>query len=594
MLMPHGSPTFGEHIGRYQLVAELARGGMGIVYVAVTQGPAGFSKLVALKELRPELVEDPDALAMFLDEARLAARLTHPNIVLTQDVSENEGRHFIAMEYLEGRSLNQVLRRFAPRGGLPHRLALTVLRDVLSALDYAHALTDAGGRPLGFVHRDVSPHNVIVTYDGHTKVIDFGIAKARDSSLETRTGVFKGRASYMAPEQLTQKADRRTDLFAVGVILFEVATGRRLWHGMTDLEMLGCLTRGDVPGLSRLGEEVPEPLRRIVKTALAVRPEGRYSTAAEMRDALDEYLWATGGPPRPKEIGALVSREFDVERHRIRAVVDASLARLAEGGGGELETLAPADPRDGSRRTGSIPGSTNGSDLRVGFDVLSPAPQGPKTKILQALGDNRLMIGAALLGVAFLITMVTVALRRDPAPRTEPVVAALPAARPAAALPTVTALPSLAAPATIRLSVSVSPAAAEVLIDGEPMPSNPFLGSFPRSTTMHRVRATAQGYEPKERLVSFDEDVMLDLNLTPRSTPASSWRAAPAATKPPPAHAPHERPPVPPTRAATTPPPTSAPPPPRSTAPLDIQPRTDGERPRRRVIDTANPYGDDK
>src|SRR5437868_2004120 len=142
MLMAHTDHSLGDVVGRYRLLGEMARGGMGIVYLAAAHGPAGFSKLVALKELRPDLVEDTEFLTMFLDEARMAARLNHPNIVQTNDVGEQDGRHFIAMEYLDGRSLHQILRRFARQGGFPQRMAISVLREALSALDYAHELTD--------------------------------------------------------------------------------------------------------------------------------------------------------------------------------------------------------------------------------------------------------------------------------------------------------------------------------------------------------------------------------------------------------------------------------------------------------------------
>ncbi|MDB4971396.1 MAG: serine/threonine protein kinase, partial [Myxococcales bacterium] len=249
--------SLGDVVGRYRLLGEMARGGMGIVYLAAAQGPAGFSKLVALKELRPDLVEDQEFLTMFLEEARMAARLNHPNIVQTNDVDESHGRHFIAMEYLEGRSLYHVLKRFARRGGFPQRMALSVLRDVLSALDYAHELGGFDGKPLGFVHRDVSPHNVFLTFDGHTKVIDFGIAKARDSSLETKAGVLKGRVNYMAPEQLTRHADRRADIFSVGAVLFEILSGRRLWQGMGEIEILAALTRGEIPSLQAVRPDTP-------------------------------------------------------------------------------------------------------------------------------------------------------------------------------------------------------------------------------------------------------------------------------------------------------------------------------------------------
>ena len=234
----------------------MARGGMGIVYVAAAQGPAGFSKLVALKELRPELVEDEEFLTMFLEEARMAARLNHPNIVQTNDVDESHGRHFIAMEYLEGRSLyhvRQALRRSA--AGFRSAWRCRCCATCLSALDYAHELTGFDGKPLGFVHRDVSPHNIFLTFEGHTKVIDFGIAKARDSSLETKTGVLKGRANYMAPEQLTRGTDRRSDIFSVGAVLFEVLSGRRLWQGMGEIEILAALMRGEIPALHSVRPE---------------------------------------------------------------------------------------------------------------------------------------------------------------------------------------------------------------------------------------------------------------------------------------------------------------------------------------------------
>ena len=346
MLMPNTDHAFGDVVGRYRLLGEMARGGMGIVYVAAAQGPAGFSKLVAIKELRPDLVEDEEFLTMFLEEARMAARLNHPNIVQTNDVDESHGRHFIAMEYLEGRSLYHVIKRFAAQGGFPQRLSLSVLRDALSALDYAHEQCGFDGKPLGFVHRDVSPHNIFLTFEGHTKVIDFGIAKARDSSLETKTGVLKGRANYMAPEQLTRRADRRSDIFSVGAVLFEVLSGRRLWQGMGEIEILAALTRGEIPSLHAVRPETPPALVHICQRALAARPEERFDTAAEMRDALDQHLWATGGPPRHRDVSDALSQEFEAERQRVRSLIEGALYRLQAGGSGRLEALDIRDPRD--------------------------------------------------------------------------------------------------------------------------------------------------------------------------------------------------------------------------------------------------------
>ncbi|HWE28699.1 MAG TPA: serine/threonine-protein kinase, partial [Polyangia bacterium] len=579
------------------MLGEVARGGMGIVYVAAAQGPAGFSKLVALKELRPDLTEDEEFLAMFQQEARTAARLNHPNIVQTNDVDESDGRHFIAMEYLEGRSFYHVLKRFQSRGGFPQRLALSVLRDALAALDYAHELTGLDGAPLGFVHRDVSPHNIFVTYEGHTKVIDFGIAKARDSSLETKTGVLKGRVNYMAPEQLRRRADRRSDIFAVGVILFEILSGRRLWQGMGEIEILAALTRGEIPSLRGLRPDLPPALLDICDRALAEGPEHRFATAAEMRDAIDQHLWATGGAPRTREISEAVLLELDGERQRTRGLIDGALLRLQAGDCGQLETLDAPEPGESSRRgsgrgTGrsfagdlrsshgrgdsrsfagsprTVSGHTN-SQLRAlnggqpSFSGKQPSfgsvaeqrsfaseqrsaaqrRQGQSTtgvershlSVVSALEQptleplppdsdwspnfarNRAWLIGAALTVVFMATTALVALRDVP----PPVVAAAPAPaaaaaavapRPAAALPLTIPAPR-AQDDTIVLSIGVTPSTAQIWLDGTLLPSNPFVGRFARSDWNHRLRAVAPGHQPKERTVTFDDNVMIELSL---------------------------------------------------------------------------------
>ena len=651
MLMAHTDHSLGDVVGRYRLLGEMARGGMGIVYVAAAQGPAGFSKLVALKELRPDLVEDDEFLTMFLEEARMAARLNHPNIVQTNDVDESHGRHFIAMEYLEGRSLYHVTKRFGQRGGFPQRMAISVLRDVLSALDYAHELTGFDGKPLGFVHRDVSPHNVFVTFEGHTKVIDFGIAKARDSSLETKTGVLKGRANYMAPEQLTRRADRRCDIFSVGAILFEVLSGRRLWQGMGEIEILAALTRGEIPSLQAVRPETSPILVEICTRALAPRPEDRFATAAEMRDALDQHLWATGGAPRHRDVADVLAKEFDEERQRVRALIEGALFRLQAGESGRLEALDFRDPRDqahdsrrGSGRSGSgggdrslhtassisavrhtpsivgyappsvvqptpsalheLPGVQLSSVVRAGGTLpqtssamLEPLEESPGW-VTRIWRDQPWVVAGAFM-VVFVATTVAVALHHPPAREAQPELLPPPPV-PAAQV----ALPKPSAPEMIVFSVSVTPSSAIIAIDGQPMPSNPFVGHFPKATGTHRIRATAPGHQPKERLVSFDDNVMIDLSLQP--TPAApsppqhaQSERAPSRRWEPPRHdvapARHD-PPPPPARPAAIATPSVAPA--AVAAPSrdrqDIAPRGEWEPPRKRIIDSNNPYGDEK
>ncbi len=250
---PGGLP---QSLGKYRFVATLGHGGMAEVFLAVALGPAGFNKLQVIKRLRPNLAEDPDLCAMFLDEARLAARLNHRNVVQTNEVDRVDGQYFMAMEYLDGQPLHRILVQAKKLGRpLPLPAISRVLCDALAGLHYAHQLADYDGAPLGVVHRDVSPQNIFVTYDGQVKIVDFGIAKAARRAVETETGVIKGKVSYMAPEQAFGDVDGRADVFAVGVVLWELVAGRRLWQGMGDPEILGALVR-EVP---RLAERGPGP-----------------------------------------------------------------------------------------------------------------------------------------------------------------------------------------------------------------------------------------------------------------------------------------------------------------------------------------------
>jgi serine/threonine-protein kinase len=669
MLIPGADVPLDNRLGRYRLIAEIARGGMGIVYIAAAQGPAGFSKLVAIKELKPDLVQDVSFLTMFLDEARIAARLTHPNIVQTNDVDEAGGRHFIAMEYLDGRSFYHVLSRFAQNkasGGFPLRLSVAVLRDALSALDYAHELADVDGRPFGFVHRDVSPHNIFLTFDGHTKVIDFGIAKARDSSLETKTGVLKGRVSYMAPEQLTHRADRRSDIFSVGAILSEVVTGRRLWQGMHEMEILAHLTRAEVPELKPMRPDAPEALLAIARVALSGHAEDRYATAAEMRDALDDYLWQNGGAPQARELSAKLLEEFGAQRQKQRELIEKAVHRIQYGHSEKVERIpvsdgtrtgltaeaahtspssasgrsspsspsmhsSPSSPSSASRRPGAVASGSYASgahekldpplvnefdlpdvNMRASRVLLQPAPLADVPNLLR---KHRHVIAAAAAAAILMGVLIGLLLRRSP--RAEPeIVQAAPAAWPvgaagAASQPVAIPAPSSASasapgasltassgsvpsiPDMIVLSVSVAPASARVIIDGETMPSNPFLGRFPKGVETHRIRAAAPGYVTKERLVSFSENVMVDMSLNPRPPqpppPVEPPRRAQASRHGPPAPT---RAPSPQAHPAIAPAP--APAAPAVTRPADIVPRGDGDLPRRRTIDSNNPYGDEK
>ncbi len=335
---------------------------MGTVFLASTA--AG---LCVVKHLRGDLAMQPSFLQSFLDEAKLAMRLHHPNVVVTSDVGFDGARYFLEMEYLDGQTLDALVRRYGDRD-VPRPLALHVVSEILAALDYAHELRAEDGSPLSVVHRDVSPHNVMVTYEGAVKLLDFGIAKAADATSDTTTGVVKGKLTYMSPEQATRaKVDRRADLFAVGVILWQLLTGRRLWQGVPEVQIFHKLDRGEIERPREVRPDVPEALDAVCMKALARSPDDRFATAAEMRAALEEQIEALGARATERDAAAAMTELFVDERASIEAQIarrlagdedpgvagPPPLAAMQERGATQSgATLTPSVPRGALARTG--------------------------------------------------------------------------------------------------------------------------------------------------------------------------------------------------------------------------------------------------
>jgi tRNA A-37 threonylcarbamoyl transferase component Bud32 len=290
-----GSLPSGARLGRYQIIRRLAKGGMAELYLSRQIGGGGYEKVVALKRVLPHLAEDLTFVRMFLNEAKIAAGLDHSNIVHVVDFGSEGGEHFMVMEYVHGRSVLDLLRQSARVGGLPLPCALTIAGEVAAALHYAHERAGSDGRPLGLVHRDVSPSNVLVSFEGDVKLVDFGIAKATAHTRVTRSGAIKGKLSYMAPEQVRGEAvDRRADVFALCVVTYELCTGQRCFVAPGEFALINRVAAGRYERPTSIDPTFPRALEAIIARGLAVDPAGRFHTARELQLAIEEFAASHG------------------------------------------------------------------------------------------------------------------------------------------------------------------------------------------------------------------------------------------------------------------------------------------------------------
>jgi serine/threonine-protein kinase len=318
-------------LGKYKLVKLIASGGMAEVYLARQAGAAGFEKLVCLKRIVPHLARDKQFVEMFLNEARLAARLDHPNIVSIFDLGEVNGNYFIAMEFIDGPSLRAIHKTAADRGELlPVPETCKIVSMAAGGLQYAHDLAGSDGRPLGLVHRDISPDNILVHRNGAAKVVDFGIAKAANSSSQTRTGTLKGKVAYMPPEQLRgEELDRRTDVFALGVVLYELLAGRRPWEGVSDVALIGKIMTEKPQPLAELRPDAPPELCAIVEKALAKDRAQRYQSCHELQADLESLVTQMGQSLTPARIADFV-KAYSAAPGARAAAPDQSSAQIQQ------------------------------------------------------------------------------------------------------------------------------------------------------------------------------------------------------------------------------------------------------------------------
>ncbi|MBN2495945.1 MAG: protein kinase [Deltaproteobacteria bacterium] len=315
----------GDRFGDYVIIKRLAAGGMAVVYLARKAGVGGFTKPVAMKVILPQFASNRDFIEMFLNEARLVVCLNHSNIAQILDLGEVNGQYFISMEFAHGADLQQISRKTRKSGKLlPLPYAAKIVSQAAEGLYYAHTKVDDNGHPLGIVHRDISPHNILLTFDGMAKVIDFGIAKAKVTHKEEEEGVLKGKFSYMSPEQIRgMPIDPRSDIFALGIVLWEVCTGASLYREKSELLTMEAILRKPVPKPRELRGDMPPDLEAIILKALAKRAADRFQSAHEMAQALEGYLNRSGWNVGTPHLAEFMRKLFPDEYNEIRETLEA-------------------------------------------------------------------------------------------------------------------------------------------------------------------------------------------------------------------------------------------------------------------------------
>jgi eukaryotic-like serine/threonine-protein kinase len=512
------------------------------VFRALVLGPEEFQRVVVVKRILPTLSANPAFIKMFIDEAKLTGRMSHPNVIQVHEFGRHEQQHFIAMEYLHGRNLNNILARLVERRqNLPPSIAAEIMRQACRGLAYAHGLRDMEGKPLGIIHRDVSPGNVIVAYTGETKVLDFGVARveSRFRLGTTDPGHVKGKASYLAPEQLTgQGVDHRADIFAAGILLYEMLTTRRLFNSRSTTDTMDLVRSMPIPAPSHSNPQVPAALDEIVARALERDLSLRYQDAGEMADALESYL--VENRFAAQEMPAFMRQLYPEENLTWHVPLStADLAVLSRDDHGEdteglfvMADLESAPPRSASQVTPQPPAAVaEWPELDVDLVERRPRSRSGLKLGLVAVGVLA-AAGLAVFSGAFRTTVGSLAVHAPAAPT--PAAPAAPAPTPAAPTAATTAPAVAAAPSSqVAISISSDPPGATVYdANGErSLGVTPVVLSLPRGTEPVLFRVSKPGHvEGQLRLVpDSDRPAVVSLARSNSNSSSHSRRRGPRA-----------------------------------------------------------------
>jgi serine/threonine-protein kinase len=512
-------------VGRYTICDAIASGGMATVFFGRLRGPAGFSRTVAIKRLHPEFAESPELVAALLDEARLVSRIQHPNVVAPLDVVAETGRLLLVMEYIHGASLSKLMRRKSHWEPVPPAIAAAILLGALRGLHAAHEAKGEEGEPLGIVHRDVSPQNILVGVDGLARVADFGVAKARGRLQTTREGQIKGKLAYMAPEQIRSgEVSRKSDVFAAGIVMWETLCGRRLFEGDNEGQVLSNVLGAAIEPPRSLRPDLPEAVDELVMRALAREPDDRYPTAKQFADAIEATLEVASA----SAVGEWVS-----ERARDTLERRAKLRTAIERG---RKSAPSGNQADEPTRTATVErpsGESASGTTETAYEAPTEPIEQPRLK----------SSGAARLGLGLLVLLLAGGLvwsfgwRGDGAPELSQAgqggEATAPESSGVASTEAATAESSTSKYVTIE--VVTTPPGAQLQVGNQTYGPTPTEISLERGPEAVSIKATLAGYRPAEREVVPDQAQRIEVLLLrlPRGPRPAGKPAQPEPTSPP-------------------------------------------------------------
>lgn len=536
-----------EAFGKYYLIDKIAVGGMAEIFKAKQFGPGGFEKVLVVKRILSHLGEDDEFIQMFRDEAMISSTLTHSNIIHVYDFGRVRNNYFIAMEYCEGKDLKTVMKKCQEIGRpLPIEYAVYIIHETCKGLDYAHRKKDSNNQELNILHRDISPSNVMLSYEeGKVKLADFGIAKAQNATYKTKAGVLKGKFEYMSPEQASGlPVDRRSDIFAIGICFYELLTRRRLFKTDSDLKTLELIRNPIIPPPSHLNPQVNEDLDAIVMKALARRTEDRYQEAWQLQHDLREYMRSCSPPTSPDMIALslanfmreIFDREIRMEKERMEAGSRIARDLMSNAQTLPAETLSDENweiPQSNSKVTGmtSSPSSTN-----VKLMIAEKKPTANQQPMAMAMGAGGVLVLGALYFALTSGEAPSNAAGTNPANPASVAGSADPAspAGPAGANPGTGNAAVRSGPAGTEtvLRLNIQPVGAHIYLDDKYVGDSPLIVSqgFPIGR-MFPLRVEKEGYQKHEESIMVQErdrrDITVVLAVDTRTAPAVKPRPTP-------------------------------------------------------------------